>query len=263
MARRCFRTAGRFTSSRMSGPDQCANTDPAPNHHQREALTMAEKKCSKCGEIKPFERFYRMKARKDGYGPWCKSCMDSRRRLWAQKNPERDRALKRAEEKRNQARRNAYRQRPERKAWQQRYSAKWYLENRDRLKAIRAAWHSVNYLNGRKAKMVQNEANRRARRKSVGGTHALEEVMALYQRQRGLCSVCTTDLHNGFHRDHIVPLANGGTNDIKNIQLLCPSCNREKGPRSMEWLITRRSLRQGDADGRRIRFHDLELDGSE
>jgi 5-methylcytosine-specific restriction endonuclease McrA len=28
--------------------------------------------------------------------------------------------------------------------------------------------------------------------------------------------------------DHIVPLAQGGTNDISNLQTLCAKCNREK-----------------------------------
>jgi len=31
------------------------------------------------------------------------------------------------------------------------------------------------------------------------------------------------------HVDHIVPLAQGGTNDITNFQALCPKCNLSKG----------------------------------
>lgn len=40
--------------------------------------------------------------------------------------------------------------------------------------------------------------------------------------------VCRVKLMGIFHRDHIIPLDLGGTNDIRNIQLLCPPCNGEK-----------------------------------
>jgi len=33
--------------------------------------------------------------------------------------------------------------------------------------------------------------------------------------------------------DHIVPLENGGLNDISNLQLLCADCNLRKGTTAM------------------------------
>jgi 5-methylcytosine-specific restriction endonuclease McrA len=35
-------------------------------------------------------------------------------------------------------------------------------------------------------------------------------------------------LKAGFHVDHKIALANGGTNDRSNIELLCPPCNLRK-----------------------------------
>ncbi len=39
--------------------------------------------------------------------------------------------------------------------------------------------------------------------------------------------------------DHIIPKARGGVDDDENLQLLCSSCNRIKGKKTMEYLITR------------------------
>jgi 5-methylcytosine-specific restriction endonuclease McrA len=36
-----------------------------------------------------------------------------------------------------------------------------------------------------------------------------------------------------LHYDHIVPLAEGGTNDPTNFQLLCGQCNLKKGKRPL------------------------------
>jgi hypothetical protein len=58
---------------------------------------------------------------------------------------------------------------------------------------------------------------------------------AVFFRDRGMCAACNTDLsglvtvHNDKHFDHIIPLAEGGINDVTNIQLLCGTCNLTKG----------------------------------
>lgn len=60
---------------------------------------------------------------------------------------------------------------------------------------------------------------------------------AAFFRDRGMCAACNTDLsglvtvHNDKHFDHIIPLAEGGINDVTNIQLLCGTCNLKKGSR--------------------------------
>lgn len=60
---------------------------------------------------------------------------------------------------------------------------------------------------------------------------------AVFFRDRGLCVLCHSDLSGTVsvmpeeNFDHMVALANGGVNDVTNIQLLCGSCNRAKGAR--------------------------------
>jgi len=57
---------------------------------------------------------------------------------------------------------------------------------------------------------------------------------AVFHRDRALCVLCHRDLSgiisvgNIENYDHIVPLAEGGLNDVSNIQLLCAECNSKK-----------------------------------
>lgn len=70
---------------------------------------------------------------------------------------------------------------------------------------------------------------RRSQKKKNGGRFTATQVSALYQAQRGLCVSCRGKLGDSYHRDHVVPLSLGGSNDISNIQLLCEFCNLSKG----------------------------------
>ncbi|TWA90359.1 HNH endonuclease [Bradyrhizobium stylosanthis] len=57
---------------------------------------------------------------------------------------------------------------------------------------------------------------------------------AVFYRDRGRCVLCDKDLTGllspdfSRHMDHIVALANGGINDVTNLQLLCEACNLQK-----------------------------------
>lgn len=49
----------------------------------------------------------------------------------------------------------------------------------------------------------------------------------VWQRDKGCCVKCGSQENLEF--DHIIPVARGGNNTARNIQLLCERCNRSKG----------------------------------
>lgn len=51
--------------------------------------------------------------------------------------------------------------------------------------------------------------------------------MFVWQRDNGNCVKCGSQSNLEF--DHIIPVAMGGSNTARNIQLLCETCNRSKG----------------------------------
>jgi hypothetical protein len=54
-----------------------------------------------------------------------------------------------------------------------------------------------------------------------------EVKVAVWQRDNGRCVDCESKEELEF--DHIIPLAMGGANTERNLQLLCAICNRRKG----------------------------------
>ena len=71
-----------------------------------------------------------------------------------------------------------------------------------------------------------NSDRRRERENEAAGSHTKEEwdeMVAVY----GCCLICGS---KNIVKDHIIPLYQGGSNCITNLQPLCRSCNSRKGP---------------------------------
>lgn len=49
----------------------------------------------------------------------------------------------------------------------------------------------------------------------------------VWRRDDGRCIFCGTEEDLQF--DHVIPYSRGGANSVENIQILCGSCNRQKG----------------------------------
>ena len=67
-------------------------------------------------------------------------------------------------------------------------------------------------------------------KRSIGYSGRLPRgtIAKLHRLQRGMCAFCNCSLDDGYHVDHILPIALGGKHEPLNIQLLCPTCNVRK-----------------------------------
>lgn len=54
-----------------------------------------------------------------------------------------------------------------------------------------------------------------------------EVKLFVWQRDNGRCVKCGSEQKLEF--DHIIPIAKGGSNTARNLQILCEDCNRSKG----------------------------------
>lgn len=93
----------------------------------------------------------------------------------------------------------------------------------------------LRYLKRRAEKpesIAANASAARARKKNADGSHSGADVVAIFEKQSGLCANCKEKLFKSgkqkYHADHIMPLALGGSDWPSNIQCLCPSCNMSK-----------------------------------
>lgn len=112
------------------------------------------------------------------------------------------------------------------------YEKAWYARNpekrkrRNKLKNLRQKKKNPQKFKDRNR--ISN-SNRRARKRCNGGSHTLSDIKMLLDKQKNKCAFCFVRFEKtGYHIDHFVAIVNGGTNDITNIQLLCPSCNISK-----------------------------------
>jgi hypothetical protein len=116
--------------------------------------------------------------------------------------------------------------------------ARWQKANPDAVREHHARWRNQNpddvrerCANWKKANpdaMRAMKNSRRARKNAAEGSHTAADIQRIHAEQSGLCACCGTPLSPDYHVDHIMPLALGGSNDSRNLQCLCASCNKTK-----------------------------------
>lgn len=173
---------------------------------------------------------------------------------WALANPEKLKALKKANYQKNieiiKAKKAIYRENNKDKITaynkeyysrnpefhSQRFSA-WYAENKEKANERWKKYHSLNYekINKHRViyrknnheKLVIDSQNRQKRLKDNGGKLSYGIIPKLLKLQKNKCACCKCNLDK-YHVDHIIPIAIGGQHIDSNIQILCPFCNQSK-----------------------------------
>ena len=103
------------------------------------------------------------------------------------------------------------------------YSRKRYLENPERMRQERRAWAKAN-----PDKVRAQWQRRRARKFKAEGRYSADDIRRILKLQKYRCAYCPRSLRKAYHVDHIIALANGGSNWPSNLQCLCPTCNIRK-----------------------------------
>ena len=83
----------------------------------------------------------------------------------------------------------------------------------------------------------RNYEKRRDRIKAARdkGTHTLLQWARLVQACGHSCVRCRR-VGVKLEKDHIIPIYQGGSDAIENLQPLCGRCNRSKGPEDINWV---------------------------
>jgi len=112
--------------------------------------------------------------------------------------------------------------------------AKASAETKAARKAARDKWRDANP-SAYEAKARRDLARRHSHR--TDGKFSANDIDSLYDNQHGRCAYCRITLEGAYEIDHIEPIALGGTNDLSNIALVCRTCNRSKGSKTMmQWI---------------------------
>lgn len=223
------------------------------------------KACSKCGLEKPVTDYY-VKVRATGcLFRWCKACHSRTRKEKYLANHLEEKA------KARERGRRYYRERPEVFAEaQRRYRKKHpgliaarrrerYRNDPDYRRRVVEGVRDYRERNpeaNREAARRDYQANReryyannhrrRARLKGAGGCHTAAEWEEVKRRQGYRCLDCgKREPEIRLHRDHVVPVSRGGTNDAGNLAARCKSCNSRKGARLIPEAGNGREARQG------------------
>jgi len=223
------------------------------------------KKCSKCGQEKTLDQFYKNKKSQDGFKARCKKCdrdnLKSNKRIILtpkigfkycskckqEKSVDQFSILKTTKDElnswcrgcvnkggRERYQRNKQRKRKGKKIYDKRY----YEKNKEKVR-----YKAKKYYLKNKSKMIakNKEWRKTEKGKALGirNNHKRKDLFKnaicdltakqweeIKKAQNYKCAYCGETKH--LYRDHIVPVSKGGDLTKSNIQGLCISCNSKK-----------------------------------
>lgn len=209
-------------------------------YQAREKIQEGFKKCKKCDKILPVSEF--RQGRNGVYHSPCKDCIREYRQEYNSRNPDKRREYQskpEVKEKANARRREWAKNNPEYQARQKAYRTEY--QRRPQVKAKNKA-HNARYRDDPERKEVARQRTidwrknnpelaryqrtvKDARKRNAEGSHDFEQWQMLLSFF-DCCPRCGEN--KPLTCDHIIPLVQGGTNYLDNIQALCRSCNSSK-----------------------------------
>lgn len=175
------------------------------------------RQCSSCGNVYPDtdEYFYKYPGKTMAK---CKKCTSARMNKNIKKRRENDPEF--AEVVRNRSR-------------------KWYFNNQ-RLKIEKSRNWQFENIEKKRSIDRKSQSNRNAKKKGLPNTLTQSEIEFALEYFNYKCAYCGTNLENGFHLDHFIPLKNENCPGTiaQNILPVCAHCNHTKHASDPQiWLI--------------------------
>lgn len=238
------------TSARFAGLRESSQPCSAAKRAFCASSEVEMKRCVKCGEWKD-ERAFRPKRR------GCRECERISNKVYNAVHAEERRAAARAYRQNYPGGPQAYDRKRYQSAAENRraYTQKWREENRDRYltykrsdrnRASGRAYYRRNkermkaqarfYRQNNKDKVNARTHRRKARLRGSKGSFTAMEWQALCQKYSYRCLCCgKREPDIKLTIDHVLPIVQGGTNTIDNLQPLCSTCNSSKGDRHIDY----------------------------
>ena len=190
------------------------------------------KVCSKCLFALPLYRFGKRKDSKDGLNGRCKHCLNTYSKKWKKSLPKEKR--KHYNEVHKRYMHDNESQRLNRNAG----SKAWRQANPERFKKMGKNYYEKNrkdiliqaktYRLSNRVRRNHWNSVRRARKRNAGGSHTTHQWLDKLELYKGYCHWCLRIVKGVTHKDHVIPLAKGGSDDITNVVPSCASCNLSK-----------------------------------
>lgn len=214
----------------------------------------SDKRCAKCGQVKPVEGFNKASRAKDGLRSWCKVCTNFAKAEYRKSHYEElleaGTRYRQAHRKEDAARSGAYRKahREElaekahlyclthpketaeqrhvyRQAHRKELTEKWRaycLPHREEMAKYRTAYREKN-----SERIRAKNARRRALK--LAATVEFISPATVYARDAGRCHICGKKVDpKKWHMDHLIPLSRGGEHSYRNVAVAHPLCNNRR-----------------------------------
>lgn len=176
-----------------------------------EECIMEEKRCSRCGEIKPVSEFGKDRRNKDGLLIYCKSC---KRKINASQSEYRKEYMKRYLV--------TYQKSPEYRERERKYAQEYRKLHPD--------------------KNAEYSAKYRATTKEHGGEITDEDIRECLEFFNYECAYSGVPLSSEYQTDHVIPVSKGGTNTIHNIVPCLPVINLRKSSKDLDTWYPKQSF---------------------